>query len=232
MRPIPPPPRDFEMYIGRPDTSYIERDAGDPLEEIYEKGYLPYSGAAGLQDVFYMSRSARIILSRFALTSENRRIAKKFDSQFKTERITSSTFIPTEAFWSLCLGYFAHKHGERAMPRARLETILKSGLISTVVVYTNGLNPIAYVLEVEDGSIGHFWFSFYDLSYDKQSLGLWLMLDCIREAQARGVLYYYLGTVYGEKGFYKLNFEPLEWWDGKEWNPDIKLLKDRDRELP
>ncbi|HWB34049.1 MAG TPA: GNAT family N-acetyltransferase, partial [Candidatus Paceibacterota bacterium] len=182
-------------------------------------------GTAGLQNIFYTARSVRIALGEFSLSSENRRIGRKFDGQFKKERVPFSQFVPDESFWNFCVSYFAEKHGARAMPRARLETIMQSGIISTVVVYRKGSAIAAYVLEVEDGTMGHFWFSFYDLVYARQSLGLWLMLDCIRDAKARGRAHYYLGTVYGDKAFYKLNFEPAEWWDEDHWSRDIERLK-------
>lgn len=220
-----PPQLDFDTYIGRPETEYCERETVDTLHKLYAQGYLPYSGAAGLQGIFYTARSARVVLEDFMPTSENRRIAKRFDGQFVKERISATLFVPNEQFWNLSLEYFRNKHGERAMPRERLETILASGLVSSVVVYRQGTLPVAYVLEVEDGNMGHFWFSFYDLSLAQKSLGLWLMLDCIRDAKAKDLAYYYLGTVYGEKALYKTNFEPLEWWDGTRWSTDIKTLK-------
>ena len=77
--------------------------------------------------------------------------------------------------------------------------------------------------------MAHYWFSFYDLSLVHQSLGMWLMLDCIRDAKARGIEHYYLGTVYGAKALYKTNFEPLEWWSGNAWSADTVKLKARAR---
>lgn len=229
MKLIPPPPQDFAVYIGKSGTLYGEREASELATVIYTNGYLPYSGAAGLQNIFYTARSARVVLQAFSLSSENRRIAKKFDGQFKKERIAASHFVPSDAFFEFCCTYFAQKHGEKSMPKERLHTILTSSLISTIITYTKDATPVAYVLEVEDGPMGHFWFSFYDLSYSRQSLGLWLMLDCIRDAKERGLTHYYLGTVYGEKALYKTNFEPLEWWDGKQWSADIRSLKELGR---
>ncbi|HVZ75692.1 MAG TPA: GNAT family N-acetyltransferase [Candidatus Paceibacterota bacterium] len=219
--PIP----DFDIYIGKPGTVYAKRGAHDSLASIYEQGYLPYSGTAGLQNIFYTARSVRIALEEFSLSSENRRIARKFDGTFTKERIPFSAFMPDESFWDFCLSYFATKHGPRAMPRARLETIMHSSLITAIVAYRKDADVAAYVLEVEDGAMGHFWFSFYDLAYARQSLGMWLMLDNLRDAQARGLAHYYLGTVYGDKAFYKLNFAPAEWWDESHWSRDIERLK-------
>lgn len=228
MKSIPTPTKDFDIYIARPDTQWIARE-GEPLDEIYSQGYLPYSGANDSKDIFYSGRSARVVLTNFALTSENRRIAKRFDGTFEKEYIPFAQFKPDEHFWTLSLTYFAQKHGENAMPRARIEALFAAGIITTVVVYRHGTDIVAYVFEVEGGTMKHYWYSFYDIQYAKQSLGLWLMLDCIRSAKEYGTMHYYLGTVYGEKALYKTNFEPLEWWDGTGWNTNIKLLREHGR---
>jgi len=38
-----------------------------------------------------------------------------------------------------------------------------------------------------------------------QSLGMWIMIDCIEQAKNDGYDLYYLGTAYGEKAKYKTN---------------------------
>ena len=224
-----PPTPDFDSYIGRPDTTYIVHDAEEPIEALYEQGYLPYSGTKGLRNIFYSARSARIVLPTFTLSSENRRIAKKFDGTFSKKRIAASDFITDEPFYSFVLTYFAQRHGTGVMPRTRLELLFTSGLISTVVEYRQNGGIVGYVLEVESGTMRHFWYSAYELSLTKQSLGLWLMLDCIRDAASTGFLTYYLGTVYGAKALYKTNFEPLEWWSGAGWSRDVRELKEKAR---
>jgi arginyl-tRNA--protein-N-Asp/Glu arginylyltransferase len=228
MKTISTPHKDFDIYIARPDTQWLLRE-GEPLAEIYAGGYLPYSGAKDSKDIFYSGRSARVVLSEFALTSENRRIAKRFDGVFQKAVVPFSEFKPDEHFWDLSLTYFAQKHGANAMPRARIEALFAAGIITCVITYSQGTDIVAYVLEVEDGPMGHFWYSFYDITYARQSLGMWLMLDCVRDAKERGLTHYYLGTVYGEKALYKTNFQPLEWWDGTTWSHDQKLLRERGR---
>lgn len=210
-------------------TTYAKREESDPLAALYRKGFLPYSGSPRAADIFYMARSVRVVLADFELTSENRRIAKKFDGEFVRERMAFTDAVFDENAISFCLSYFAQKHGERAMPRERFEHILKMGLVTHLITYKKEKVIVAYVLEVADDTIGHYWFSFYDLAFARQSLGLWLMLDAVQDAQKRKLAYYYLGTVYGEKALYKTNFEPLEWWDGTGWSTDSKLLRQRGR---
>lgn len=205
--------------------NYAVREQADVLSAIYEAGYLPYSNDLAVRDTFYMARSTRIPLKEFELTSENRRIAKKYDSAFSKERVVASTFNTTNpTFLSFCLEYFTILHGA-AMSKDRLEFILSLNLISHIVVYKKDDAVVAYVFEVSGGHMTHFWYSFYDLSYVQQSLGLWLMLDSIRGAQIANREHFYLGTAYGEKGLYKTNFSPLEFWDGTIWSKDLQQLK-------
>ncbi len=210
-------------------AQYAQLEAGDRVSEAYAKGYLPYSGSKGVEHTLYMARSARVLLKEFHLTSENRRIAKKFDGRFTKERTALAIFDADETFYTFCLDYFKNRHGGATMPRERLEYILGSGLISHIITYRFEGVPVAYVFEMREGSAAHYWYSFYELSLVQQSLGLWLMLDGVRDAHADGLEHYYLGTVYGEKALYKTNFEPLEWWDGAAWQRDIKLLRERGR---
>lgn len=206
---------------------YAVVEAGDTLSEVYEQGFLPYSGTPDVPHTCYMARSARVALDGFSPSSENRRIAARFDNHFTKEIVPLSEFdIRDEGFRSFCLEYFAKRHGENVMPPTRLDTILGCGFITHIVRYTNAEGaPVAYVFLADDPTMSHFWFSFYDLSLAFKSLGMWLMIDCAREAARSGKRYFYIGTVYGEKALYKTNFESLEFWDGNVWVQDIRKLK-------
>jgi Acetyltransferase (GNAT) domain len=219
------PKPDFDSYVARPETIFCQRESGDSIEGLYAQGYLPYSGTIGLSDVWYSARSARVLVPEFSLTSENRRIAKKFDEHFEKERIPIAQFSHTQELIDLFTEYSVTRHTPNTLPAERMRIILSSPCTSTIVRYSAGDVVEGYAIEAEDGATGEFWQSAYAPALIKQSLGLWLMLDCIRDAQARGLAYYYLGTVYGPKALYKTNFEPLEWWDGAAWSRDIGALK-------
>lgn len=207
-------------------ANYCQKEKHDKLSEIYDLGYLPYSGSPDSKDIFYMARSARIPFKSFELTSENRRVAKKFDNHFAREIVPFEKFDWHDSgFTSFCTEYFAKRHGPNIMPLERLKTILNSGLITNIISYHNLLNPTAYVFEVADKDMSHFWFSFYDLTLVHQSLGMWLMLDCARTAKQKGVKYFYVGTVYGQKALYKTAFKNLEFWDGQNWQADVKKIR-------
>ena len=208
-------------------ANYCLYEKGDQLSEIYASGHLPYSGSYDAENVLYQARSARVPMKNFDLTSENRRIAKKFDGKFKRVSKPLKDFdTQDKEFLSFCVNYFAKRHGPNVMPIDRLKMILKSSLINNVVTYSEDKKPRAYVLECSSEDMVHFWFSFYDLSLIYQSLGMWLMLDSARSAKAKGANHFYVGTVYGEKALYKTAFKNLEYWDGQKWTANIKKLKE------
>jgi len=207
-------------------ANYCVREKKDDLSDIYAAGYLPYSGSPGVKDIFYMARSARIPLASFTFSSENRRVAGKFDGKVVRQSIPFKNCDAEDRnFKNFCVSYFTKRHGPLVMPEERLKTILNYGLITDIVSYCRDDKPMAYVLEVSDNNMTHFWFSFYDLSLVFQSLGMWLMLDSARHAKDAGRKYLYVGTVYGEKALYKTAFDNIEHWNGSEWTADKKQLK-------
>jgi arginyl-tRNA--protein-N-Asp/Glu arginylyltransferase len=204
---------------------YATRESGDNIAVLYASGFLPYSADPNVRDVFYMARSARIPLTGHMFSSENRRIARRFDGQFSMRSLTLNEAKEDDRIRSLFLEYFALRHGEHIMPAARFDAILSSDLPMRVLVYEKEGALLAVVLEIIDGTFRHFWYSAYDLTYTNQSLGMWLILDALRLAKEDKCSHYYIGTVYGEKALYKTNVEPLEFWDGSEWSTDLTLLK-------
>lgn len=207
-------------------TNYCLRENGDDLAKIYGQGFLPYSGSPAAKNIFYMARSARVPLQEFEFSSENRRIAKKFEAQFEIEVRPKEKFnVKNKKFINFCIEYFSKRHGEKVMPLERLMQIIQNEILTHIIEYKIDNKPIAYVFMAEEGLISHFWYSFYDLSLVHQSLGMWLMLDCAHRAKELNKKYFYIGTVYGEKALYKTAFKNLEFWSGQEWLADTKKLK-------
>jgi len=210
---------------------YGRREKHDTLSEIYKEGFLPYSGQIGTKDIFYMARSARLDLEHFNLTSENRRIIKRFESSFSRQALTIKDFLNSDKnFLKFCQDYFDARHGREIMSKERLMSILKQGLVSDIIIYTKDNNPVACVFIVSDKDFSHYWFSFYDLAYVNQSLGMWLMIDVAKREKESRKKYFYIGTVYGNESLYKTNLKPLEYWDGERWNKNSKQLRQKIRQ--
>ena len=206
-------------------ATYAKLAVGDDPTRAYEAGFLPKSNDPRVLNLFYMARSARARVRDFSPTSENRRVFKKFDGAFSSDYMKRDTLAADENFQRFFIAYFAERHGEAVMPAERLYGILQTPLPLRGVCYRKDGAPAAYVLEAAHGDWMHYWFSAYDSSYAHTGLGMWLMQDALRRAADEKRRFLYLGTAYGDKGRYKTNIAPLEFWDGETWNDDIRRLK-------
>jgi arginyl-tRNA--protein-N-Asp/Glu arginylyltransferase len=208
-------------------ATYAQREPHDALSDVYAAGFLPHSADPAVSNLFYMARSVRVPLSHAELTSENRRVLKKFDGSFTSTVMTLEDLKGDDAFLPCFLSYFKERHGERVMTEERAHGILSTPLPLRAIRYEKDGTLAGYVLEVAGDGIAHYWYSCYSADYAGSSFGMWLMLDALRRAKDESRTYLYLGTAYGAKGRYKTNFEPLEFWDGSAWVDDVKLLKAR-----
>lgn len=218
-------------------TSYAELEPGDDAGEAYERGFLPCSTNPRVHNLFYMARGVRVLADRFSPSSENRRVLKKFDGAFTIRVLDREELFADGDFRSQFLDYFEKKHGKGVMSPERVEGYFKSVLPVRGIRYEKNGVPVGYVLEITGKDWAHYWYSCYASARIGTSLGMWLMLDAVRRAQTEGRSRVYLGTAYGDKGRYKTNFSPLEFWDGATWNGDEALLKryireDAERKIP
>lgn len=205
-------------------TSYAQLEREDTLTDIYHKGFLPMSQNNAREKQFYESRSLRIPLETFTLTSENRRVSRQWTQHPERTLTPVSQFdFADQSFQNFCKIYLndiLHLNGQE-----KLSDILKTNLITDVVTYTNSGEVQGYVFLIQDTIMTHYWFSFYTPAQIKKSFGVYMMMREIQAAKDSEKQYIYLGTCYGAKGKYKTNFKPFEYWDGTQWIQDEKKLK-------
>jgi len=209
-------------------AKYCIKEKQSEIPEIYNKGFLPYSNNTNLQhETYYFARSLRVNIESFTASSENRRVAKKIAElrpTFKLIPINEFNILNVE-FQAFCLDYGKKRFSE-GLNAERLNYILQSKSISHIFEFEIQNNKVGYVISIlEDGTL-HYWFSFYDMAYQKFSLGKFMMFSVIQWASENSFDHVYLGTCYGEKSLYKVrDFKGLAFFDGNQWNRDMKLLK-------
>lgn len=221
---------------------YAILEKGKDLGITYDSGFLPFSGSPEIKNHFYLCRSARINISKWFLNSENKRILKKQTQVFKKNVYKSlKDFEKKEGkenynlLFKFYLEYFKNIHGEKIMSSERLTFIFSQDFINRIVVYKDEVGSISgSILMVESFEKNsqhlHFWFSAYSIDMKNTGFGLWMFLDEIenlKNIDNKFKKYFYLGTCYGAKAKYKLNFEAVEFFDGETWNSNIKELKNR-----
>jgi len=209
---------------------YCIKESNDELTEIYQSGFLPYSGNTKLaSDVFYLARSLRVELDRFDDSSENRRVDRKMQPlEISFDIIDKETVLnQDDLFIQFCELYIGARIGE-AMTPERLRYILTLSTGTHILKFKQGSKIVGYVLASCSEEMVHYWFSFFDLDLmQSHSIGKWMMWSVIRWAKQDGKKYVYLGTAYGEKSLYKVrDHKGLAFFDGQGWNQDLKLLKE------
>lgn len=210
---------------------YAMREGLEDVSPIYDKGFLPYTGNTSLEaETFYLARSLRVDLARFADTSENRRVCRQMEPLgVNVELIEKEKFdLEEPTFKALCEAYITERIGDANMTQERWNYILESSIGTHILKFKNTDKTFGYILVSLTDTMLHYWFSFFDTDYMKShSLGKWMMWRAINWSKENGLNYVYLGTAYKPAALYKIrDHKGLEFWDGQKWNQDVKLLKE------
>lgn len=218
---------DYSTYTFNYATYCIKEDVSE-IPEIYSKGFLPYSNNTDLKhETYYLARSLRVDIKNFKPSSENRRVLKKIaevQPKFKVTPVTAFNVLE-EKFQEFCLDYGKKRFSE-GLSSERLNYILNTKSISHIFEFEIQDKKVGYVISIiKDGTL-HYWFAFFDMTYQNYSLGKYMMFSVINWAAENNFNHVYLGTCYGEKSLYKVrDFKGLEFFDGNQWHKDMKLLK-------
>jgi arginine-tRNA-protein transferase len=210
---------------------YCVKEKQEELADIYQKGFLPYTGDPSLQqDTFYLARSLRVNLENFSSSSENRRVDRKIQPlEISMEVSAIHDFdIRDPAFRQFCLSFAEERFSGGSLSEERLSYILSRKMLTHVFSFRRGDKIYGYVLAVLQGGMLHYWFSFFDTAYLRShSLGKWMMWKVINWAKKEGLDQVYIGTCYREKSLYKVrDHKGAAFFDGQKWNDDIRLLKE------
>ncbi len=196
------------------------------ISEMYGHGYVFTRIARG---VMHQTRSVRIDLSKFELTSENRRILKKTDELRLIDRPTP---LP-DYDWSLgklAKDFYETKFGAGTMSAAKVKEMLTDATASnfnTLLQYTNASDKaVGYAICHSNKYMLHYSYPFYDLDAAPKDAGLGMMIRAIVFARESGMKHIYLGSLQRPSDTYKLQFHGLEWFDGTAWSHDLQKVRE------
>ena len=203
----------------------------DNITALYNEGYVFTREDKGSMD---QTRSLRIDLSQFKLTSENRRILRK--AQGLTLKTTT---LPNQDYhWSigkLAKDFYDTKFGQGTFSANKVKQLLTSENSNFNIILEYKIRnleleisnfPIAYAICYQNSNILHYSYPFYALGpMPYASLGMSMMLQAITYAKEEGKQYIYLGSAQRPTDTYKFQFKGLEWFDGKTWRNDFDELK-------
>ncbi len=221
--------RDYESYTFS-YAPYVIFQSQDEMSEVYDSGFLPYTGNVDLEEfLYYKARSLRVDLSQFGLGSENRRVSRKFESyDVSVSWIPAQEFdLESEDFIEFCTAYSRQRFKGGEMSSDRLKYVLGSPFLTDLILFEIDGKRAGYVFVSQNEDMIHYWYSFYELEdFQDLPLGKYMMLEVIRLSKEKGLRHCYLGTCYGAHCLYKVrDFKGVEFSDGNQWINDVKQLK-------
>ncbi len=212
------------------DEKTITDFSDENIADMYDRGYVFTRKGKG---VMQQTRSVRIDLRKFNLSSENRRILKKIgDVGLQEQKLPISTYDIRLA--KHAKDFYEEKFGPGIMSAQKVKEMLtsKDNLnFNLLLGYYQDKKDIGWTICYVNSEILHYSYPFYDLNVASKDMGLGMMIKAIEWAQKNPQnpndkkKYIYLGSLQRPSDTYKLQFEGLEWFDGKEWQMDIEAVK-------
>lgn len=228
------------------------KDSSDAyIDKMYNTGFVFTRLGKG---VMHQTRSVRIDLSKFELSSENRRILKKTaDISFTAEPLPYTSY--DFKIGKMAKDFYETKFEPGIMSAQKVKEMLTDATESnfnTLLTYPyiiydigksrdltenayikddiapqneKGTPTIGYAICFKNPSLLHYSYPFYDLNSAPKDMGLGMMIRAIQYAKDSGLKYIYLGSLQRPGDTYKLQFSGLEWFDGKKWQTDIETAK-------
>jgi len=190
---------------------------------MYERGFVFTRIGRGAMT---QTRSVRINLGEFELSSENRRVLRK------NENLTIKIIrLPHPQYdWRIHkLGYdfYTKKFGEKTFSANKIKELLTSEKSNFNLLLEYGFNdsPVGYAICFENKEWLHYAYPFYDLDKTIPNLGIGMMTKAAVWAKANNKKFICLGSAQNPAAIYKTQFNGFEWFDGKIWKNDIAELK-------
>ncbi len=214
------------------NTKTISDFSDTNINSLYNQGFLFTREGRG---AMYQTRSLRIDLEKFELSSENRRILKKTENlQLKACSIPLADYD-----WSIgkmAKDFYETKFEKGVFSANKVKELLTVGHNFNLLLQyqtergtRNEEHNVGYCICYNSKKLLHYSYPFYSLSSSPvprpTNLGLGMMLRAIIYAKETGKKYVYLGSAKDAKAKYKLQFAGLEWFDSEKWRNDIEELK-------
>lgn len=202
------------------DEKTISDFSDENIENLYNQGYVFTRLEKGL---IQQTRSVRIDLSKFEMSSENRRILRK------TENIDLNVrSLPLSDYhWNigkLAKDFYNTKFGEGTFSANKIKELLTDDRKSNFNTLFD-FSSLGYCICYQTNNIIHYSYPFYDLEASAKDMGMGMMTRAVLYAKEQGKKYLYLGSAQRPNDTYKFQFDGIEWFDGESWKTDFEELK-------
>jgi len=233
------------------DEKIVTDFSAENISAMYNAGYVFTRIGKG---VMHQTRSVRVNLAKFELSSENRRVLRKVgyidgDQSAQNEvggEVKNVTLqltvvprkLPIEEYdWQLgktAKDFYEMKFGPGIMSAVKLKEMLtdvEKSNFNCLLEYTDPKKlTLGYAICHLNKEILHYSYPFYHIDISPKDMGLGMMIMAIEYAKREGLKYVYLGSLQRPTDTYKLQFAGLEWFDGGPdgsgtWQTDMEKVK-------
>jgi len=201
----------------------ITEFAEENINTMNNRGFVCVRPENGLMQ---QTRSIRINLTKFELSSENKRILRK------TEGLELNIHSLPYAQYSWEIGkmgkdFYEQKFGDGTFSANKIKELLtgKRDDFNRLLAYSLNNEFVGYCIAIETKEIIHYSYPFYNLHSEFKNVGMGMMLRAIEYAKNNGKKYIYLGSFQRPGDIYKLQFSGMEWFDEEVWRDDLEELK-------
>jgi arginyl-tRNA--protein-N-Asp/Glu arginylyltransferase len=207
-------------------TKTVKDLSPESVEGMYSQGFIMTRIDKGVMN---KTRSFRIDLKDFELSSENRRILRKVE----TLALTVESIPYAGYSWKIgkLAKDFYEKFGDSVFSANKTREILtvpEKSNYNRLFIFTDSRDGsvVGYVVAVETPKLLHYSYPFYVEDPRESSRGLGMMTMAIQWAKDQGKEFIYLGSLSRPTDTYKLQFRGGEWFDGERWKVDTEPLKE------
>ena len=217
---------DYARYL-YPYVVWGFLEPGETVADAFAAGFLP---ASPTLDRFYLVRHLRLPLAAWQPSSENRRILRK-SGGIRAVLQPLAEFDVTSARRDQWLRFADERFGTGVFPPERLARLLSGGVISHVLHFEEDGpdgRPRDFgtvLMHVAAPRVAYYYYAFYDWSERRRNPGMILMTRAAEWFARGGFDHLYLGTCVTDKARYKLQFAPMEFFNGLHWSRDMDELR-------
>lgn len=202
------------------DEKTITDFSDQNINSLYSQGYVFTRVGKGIVN---QTRSVRVDLKKFELTSENRRVLKKTeDLKLKTSSLPYSDY--SWKIGKMAKDFYDTKFGDKTFSANKIKELMtdeKKSNFNLLFVF----DDLGYAICHKTNEILHYSYPFYNLEKSPKDTGLGMMIRAIEWAKKQRKKYVYLGSASRPSDTYKLQFKGVEWFDEKKWSEDFDTLK-------
>lgn len=209
----------------RTDRIIIKDFSDENIEDLYEKGYVFTRVGKGVMD---QTRSLRIRLNGFELSSENRRVIKNTPDLTMEELELPLIEMYDWHMARLAKEFYEKRFGVKifgANKARELITINEKSNFNVLLKYIVKNKLLGYCICYASKNLLHYVYPFYKYDEFPNNYGMGMLLMAIQNARVNGKKYFYIGSYTRPEDKYKLQFKGLEWFDGNTWSTDLEELK-------